>query len=348
MTFVWDRRDAYGREVVGGQTLSVKIDYNYPTTYKEPGPFPAGFNSVGLVSLNANPTRQQINLSQSFTTTIGEGLTDARTIGLGGWTLSAHNVYDPNARVAHLGSGSRRRAGSLARTLTTVPVPGQTVLFDVEVAPDGSQLVALPHGDQIVRVATDGTVSVVAGNGTEGFSGDGGPATQAMLGDPTGIALAPDGSLYIAEQANFRVRKVSPAGIISTGRRDRDSRLRRRRRTGDAGAIGVCRANRRGRRFDALHPRRPASPPRQYRRHHQHDRRNRSRSASPATAARRRRRRSTPPHWLRRRTAASSSPTSATTACATWGRMGSSTPSPNTSRRSADRCRSARCATAAC
>ena len=216
MTFVWDRRDAYGREVVGGQTLSVKIDYNYPTTYKEPGPFPAGFNSVGLVSLNANPMRQQINLSQSFTTTIGEGLTDARTIGLGGWTLSAHHVYDPNARVAHLGSGSRRRAGSLARTLTTVPVPGQTVLFDVEVAPDGSQLVALPHGDQIIRVATSGAVSVVAGNGTEGFSGDGGPAAQAMLGDPTGIALAPDGSLYIAEQANFRVRKVSPAGIIST------------------------------------------------------------------------------------------------------------------------------------
>ena len=215
-TFVWDRLDVYGRQVLGGQTLSGRIDYNYPTTYKDPGPTPAAFNNVGGVTLGANPTRQQINISQSFTTTIGEGLTDARTIGLGGWTLSVHHVYDPNARVAHLGNGSRRRAGSLARTLTTIDLPGQSQLFDVEVGPDGSRYVALPHGDLIVRVAPDGAQSIVAGNGVEGFSGDGGPATQAMLGDPTGIAIAPDGSLYIAEQANFRVRKVAPDGTIST------------------------------------------------------------------------------------------------------------------------------------
>ncbi|MGH8849532.1 MAG: Ig-like domain-containing protein, partial [Casimicrobiaceae bacterium] len=216
MTFVWDRLDAYGRQVLGGQTLSVKIDYNYPTTYKDPGPQPTTFNSIGGVTLGANPSRQRVAVSQSFTTTIGEGLTDARPIGLGGWTLSGHNVYDPNARVAHFGNGSRRRAGSLARTLTTIDLPGQSVLFDVEVGPDGSQYVLLPHGDRVVRIAPDGTQSFVAGNGTEGFSGDGGPATQAMLGDPTGIAVAPDGSLYIAEESNFRVRKVAPDGTIST------------------------------------------------------------------------------------------------------------------------------------
>src|SRR5262249_5439894 len=54
------------------------------------------------------------------------------------------------------------------------------------------------------------------GNGTEGFSGDGGPATQAMLGDPTGVALGPDGSIYIAEESNNRVRKVTPDGKITT------------------------------------------------------------------------------------------------------------------------------------
>ena len=215
-TFVWDRQDAYGRTLLGGQTLSVRIDYNYPTTYTDPGPTPAAFNGIGGVSLGANPGRQQVNISQSFTTTIGEGLTDARMIGLGGWTLNVHNIYDPNARVAHFGSGLRRRAGSLARMLTTIDVPGQSVLFDVEVGPDGSKYVALPHGDLIVRIAPDGNESIVAGNGTEGFSGDGGPATQAMLGDPTGIAIGPDGSLYIAEESNFRVRKVAPDGTIST------------------------------------------------------------------------------------------------------------------------------------
>jgi RHS repeat-associated protein len=135
---------------------------------------------------------------------------------LGGWTLSGHQVYDPVARVVHMGNGYRRRAGSLARTLTSVDLPGQSILFDVDVGPDGSQYVALPHGDLIIRIAPDGSQGVVAGNGIEGFSGDGGPATQAELGDPTGVAVAPDGSLYIAEQANHRVRKVAPDGTIST------------------------------------------------------------------------------------------------------------------------------------
>ena len=79
-----------------------------------------------------------------------------------------------------------------------------------------SKYVALPHGDVIIRIAPDGTQTVVAGNGTEGFSGDGGLATEAELGDPTGVAVAPDGSLYIAEEANNRIRKVSPTGLIST------------------------------------------------------------------------------------------------------------------------------------
>ena len=99
MTFVWNRLDAYDRPVIGGQTLSGLIDYNYPTTYQAPGPFPAAFNQPGGVSLTANPARQQISLSQHFSTTIGEGLTDARTIGLGGWTLNVHQIFDPTARV---------------------------------------------------------------------------------------------------------------------------------------------------------------------------------------------------------------------------------------------------------
>ena len=243
MTFVWDRRDAYGREVVGGQTLSVKIDYNYPTTYKEPGPFPAGFNSVGLVSLNANPMRQQINLSQSFTTTIGEGLTDARTIGLGGWTLSAHHVYDPNARVAHLGSGSRRRAGSLARTLTTVPVPGQTVLFDVEVAPDGSQLVALPHGDQIIRVATRRRGQ------RRGRQRHRRLQRRRWAGDASDAGRSDRHRVSAGRQPlHCRAGQLQGAQSLARGNhlhgcRDWNSRFQRRRRSGDAGATvvrGAC------------------------------------------------------------------------------------------------------------
>ncbi len=215
-TFVWDRTDAYGRQLIGAQTLAVTIDYNYPAVYREPGPFPEAFNQTGGTTLGFNPTRQQIHLSDHFTTTIGEGLTDARTIGLGGWTLSTHHVYDPVARVLHAGGGSQRRAGSLARQVSTIDLPGKSVLFDVATGPDGSLYVALPHHDEIVRVRPDGSQSVVAGTGTEGFSGDGGPATAAELGDPTGVTVADDGSLYIAEESNHRIRKVAPNGIITT------------------------------------------------------------------------------------------------------------------------------------
>ncbi len=215
-TFVWDGQDAYGRRLLGGQTLTGTIDYNYPTEYQEPGPFPSAFNQPGGATLTANPGREQVRISSRFTTTIGEGLTDARALGLGGWSLSAHQVFDPVARVLHSGSGERRRAGSLGRMLTTIDVTGQSVLFDVASGPDGSALIALPHGDLVVRVEPDGSQAIVAGNGTEGFSGDGGTATEAMLGDPTGIAIAPDGSLYISEESNYRIRKVSPQGIIST------------------------------------------------------------------------------------------------------------------------------------
>jgi len=56
-----------------------------------------------------------------------------------------------------------------------------------------------------------GTITTVAGNGTQGFSGDGGPATSAQLHYPSGVALDTAGNLYIADVGNTRVRKVDHA-----------------------------------------------------------------------------------------------------------------------------------------
>jgi sugar lactone lactonase YvrE len=61
-----------------------------------------------------------------------------------------------------------------------------------------------------------GTLLTVAGTGKEGFSGDGGPALQAMLDNPYGLALDAAGILFIADRRNHRVRKVTPDGIITT------------------------------------------------------------------------------------------------------------------------------------
>lgn len=65
--------------------------------------------------------------------------------------------------------------------------------------------------------ARDGTISTLAGTGMAGFSGDGGPANRAQLRQPHSIQFGPDGSLYICDIANHRVRMVDmTTGIIST------------------------------------------------------------------------------------------------------------------------------------
>jgi sugar lactone lactonase YvrE len=71
-------------------------------------------------------------------------------------------------------------------------------------------------GHQIVRIDPAGNATVIAGTGTAGYSGDGGPATAAQLNGPSGVALGADGSVYIADSGNNRIRRVAPDGTIST------------------------------------------------------------------------------------------------------------------------------------
>jgi NHL repeat len=66
------------------------------------------------------------------------------------------------------------------------------------------------------KVDRFGSTTIVAGNGTPGYSGDGALATDAQLRQPAGVAVAPDGTMYITEYGNHRIRKVAPNGIITT------------------------------------------------------------------------------------------------------------------------------------
>jgi uncharacterized protein (TIGR03437 family) len=80
----------------------------------------------------------------------------------------------------------------------------------------GNTFVSDTYFHQVFQISPGGTINVYAGNGTEGFSGDGGPATAAQLFNPSGLAVDAAGNLYIADASNFRVRKVTPDGAIAT------------------------------------------------------------------------------------------------------------------------------------
>ena len=99
-----------------------------------------------------------------------------RTEALGGWTLNVHHAYDPVGRVLYLGGGGRRDATRLPPVITTV----------------------------------------AGGTGVPDYNDDDQPAVQANLNEPRGLAVGPDGSLYIADARQDRVRRVKPDGLIAT------------------------------------------------------------------------------------------------------------------------------------
>ncbi|MGB6163409.1 MAG: protein kinase [Pseudonocardiaceae bacterium] len=98
------------------------------------------------------------------------------------------------------------------------PATGADLRFPdgLAVGSDGSLYIAEGGNDVIRRVDPAGIIMTVAGNRTRGFSGDGGPATQAQLYSPEQIDIDRDGNLYIADQVNNRIRRVDRAGIITT------------------------------------------------------------------------------------------------------------------------------------
>jgi sugar lactone lactonase YvrE len=107
----------------------------------------------------------------------------------------------------------------------------------------GNLFVADPFNKRVRKVSPDGMITTVAGTGKSGFSGDGGKATDARLG-PGGVAVDSAGNLFVADSENYRVRKVSPEGIITTvagiGRKPYTGDSRRATETGLRGPGGLA------------------------------------------------------------------------------------------------------------
>jgi trimeric autotransporter adhesin len=72
------------------------------------------------------------------------------------------------------------------------------------------------YSNHAVRKVSGGVITTLAGNGSPGYSGDGGQGAKAQLNLPSGLALDSAGNLYVADSGNHVVRKITPAGIITT------------------------------------------------------------------------------------------------------------------------------------
>jgi len=128
-------------------------------------------------------------------------------------------VLDDNGNL-YIADVSRMRKVSPAGIISTLAIRE----VPMTVTSLGAQGISLDQsgnlyiaGSFVFKLSPNGVISVVAGNGeSPDFSGDGGAVLQARLNAPTGVAVDTSGNLYIADSGNYRVRKVSTAGVITT------------------------------------------------------------------------------------------------------------------------------------
>ena len=113
------------------------------------------------------------------------------------------------ARLSHARSEAVPVNGSEATSISLDSPNG--LVFDAT----GNLFIADTDDNIVVEVNLAGAVSTVAGNGVQGFAGDGGAATSAQLDSPTGIAVDANGNIYIADSHNNRIREVS-GGVMTT------------------------------------------------------------------------------------------------------------------------------------
>lgn len=190
------------------------------------------------VAENANQRVRKIAAGTGIVTTIAGG-GPCCSSGNGGPATSAYAQY-PTALALdgtgnlYLGDGNSVRKVALSTGIITNfagngtynqfggdggPATSAAIGYVSSLAVDGSGNVFIADGNnpRIRKVATgSGIISTIAGTGIGGFSGDSGPATSAQIGSVQAMAFDAAGNLHLADPFGSRVRKITPAGIIST------------------------------------------------------------------------------------------------------------------------------------
>lgn len=127
----------------------------------------------------------------------------------------AHRIYrlDAGGRLELVaGTGKRGFSGDGGPALRGAIAAPRDLAFDRQ----GNLYFTDSYNHRVRRVSAEGVITTVAGTGRAGYSGDGGPAIQAALNNPQGVAVDRGGSVLVADTFNHVIRKVDAAGVITT------------------------------------------------------------------------------------------------------------------------------------
>jgi hypothetical protein len=212
----------------GGQASTATLNFVHSASPTADGGY--------LLADTVNSRIRKISPSGVITTVAGDGIAG---YGGDGGPATAASINNPRGIVA-LSDGSflipdsnnhRVRKVSPTGVITTVAGTGTqgfsgdngpatsanlSIPFGVAPTPDGGFLIVDVGNQRIRKVSAAGIITTVAGTGTAGYSGDGGPATSAMIANPHNVVADSSGGFYIADASNERVRYVSSGGTIST------------------------------------------------------------------------------------------------------------------------------------
>lgn len=229
--FLWDGLDHLGRPVQGAVSVRIHIGFIYHAYYLRPAEFGQAFAQAGG-DVTGIPARQEVIAWQRDEMVIRRG---PQTGGMPkGWTLSVHHGISPrDTSTLYKGDGSITKNN--INIITTVagfaccsggdggPATEARLYYptNMVVDPSGNLYIADKVNHRIRKVTPEGIITTVVGSGPTGmygggYSGDGGPATEARLRDAYDVVIDGGGNLYVADRTNGRIRKVDREGIIRT------------------------------------------------------------------------------------------------------------------------------------
>jgi sugar lactone lactonase YvrE len=224
--YTWDGLDGYGRMTTGIKEATVSVGYVYDGSYQTVERFGNYGNGTNITG---NQASFETTLWRSYALVLKTCPDGTKEIN--GWSLNVQHFYDSIGRVLYMGDGNHRDASNINNIIMTVAGannPNDIIysgegglateaklgeIQDIDFGPDGSLYIV--NDSRILKVKPNGIITTIAGTGVSGYNGDGIAAKETQI-TKGGIVVGSDGVIYLADRNNYRIRKISSDGIITT------------------------------------------------------------------------------------------------------------------------------------